>query len=255
MELFFRKYGSGPNLIVLHGLLGNGDNWATLAKQFGMQFSTFTPDMRNHGQSPHASEMNYRSMSADVFDFMDQQRIENSHILGHSMGGKIAMQMALDNPERVEKLVVVDMGPKKYPDGHSVIFKTMNSLPIDQIQNRKEATDYLLSQIESEAIVQFLLKNIVFDKKVDGYKWRINLPGIFESYPNILEAIKSELKYEKPALFIYGGNSDYVKQEDHNSILKLFPKAEFFEVEQAGHWVHAEKPQELFKRVVNFLQA
>jgi esterase len=255
MELFFRKYGSGPNLIVLHGLLGNGDNWATLGKQFGEQFSTFTPDMRNHGQSPHVAEMNYRSMAADVIHFMDQQLISNSHILGHSMGGKIAMQMALENSDRVEKLVVVDMGPKKYPDGHKEIFKAMFSLPIDQIQNRKEATDFLLAQIDSETIVQFLLKNIVFDKKIDGYKWRINLPGIYESYPNILEAIESDSTYEKPTLFIYGGNSDYVNQEDHNSILKLFPNTEFFKVENAGHWVHAEKPKELFNRVVNFLQA
>jgi len=253
MELAFREYGQGDPLIILHGLFGNSDNWATLAKQFGEHYTTFTPDLRNHGQSPHVADMSYEEMAEDVRYFMEGQWVHHAYLMGHSMGGKVAMQLALNHPELVDKLIIVDMAPRKYPGGHEEIFQTMLDLKPEQIESRKEAEDQIAKRIPEKAIQQFLLKNLLYDQHLKAYKWRINLPAIYEAYPSILEEVESGTPFEKPVLFLYGGRSSYVREEDKSDIIKLFPQAKFEEVADAGHWVHAEQPKAVYDAVRRFL--
>ena len=253
MDLFFREYGQGHPLIILHGLLGNADNWATLGRKFGENYSTFTPDLRNHGQSPHIAEMDYPSMAADIHYFMENQWIHQAYVMGHSMGGKVAMQLAIEYPDQVEKLIVVDMATKSYPGGHEALFEAMETLPLDKITSRKEAEDFLTLRINQPDVLQFILKNLVYDKVLGGYKWRMNLPIIQSSYPSIIGRLPATGVFDKPALFIYGERSQYLLPEDKPIILSQFPQAHFVEIKEAGHWVHAEKPEELFHAVINFL--
>ena len=169
------------------------------------------------------------------------------------MGGKVAMQLAIEYPEKVEKLIVVDMATKAYPGGHEPLFEAMEALPLDQITTRKEAEDFLSVRISQPDVLQFLLKNLVYDKFLGGYKWRMNLPVIQSAYASIIGALPAVGVFDKPAFFIYGGRSQYLVEEDKPVILKQFPKATFLTIKDAGHWVHAEKPDELFHAVLNFL--
>jgi pimeloyl-ACP methyl ester carboxylesterase len=255
MDLFFREYGQGSPLLILHGLFGNADNWATLGRKFGEHYSTFTPDLRNHGQSPHIAEMDYPSMSRDVHYFMESQWLHQAYVMGHSMGGKVAMQLAMEYPDSVEKLIVVDMATRSYAGGHETLFEAMEALPLDELENRKEAEAFLGALISDAGVLQFLLKNLIYDKNLNGYRWRINLPIIREAYPHILGPLPAKGIFEKPTLFIYGGRSNYLTEADKPIILQQFPNAAFQEIPDAGHWVHAERPAELFEAVVNFLGA
>jgi len=253
MNLSFKEYGEGFPLIILHGLFGMGDNWASLARKFGEHFLTFTPDLRNHGRSDHLPEMDYNSMAGDVRALMENQWIHESYIMGHSMGGKVAMKLALEYPDKVKKLVVVDIAPKTYQAGHDEIFEAMRSLNLGSAEDRKSLEASLHTRIPDFGIVQFILKNIVFDKRLEKYQWRMNLDAIYENYDNILKGIDASTTFDGPALFISGSNSRYIKQNDHDLIKKIFPAARIEVVEGAGHWVHADKPTELFDLVTQFL--
>jgi esterase len=255
MELHYREYGAGSPLIILHGLFGNADNWSTLARKFGERYNTFTPDLRNHGQSPHVAEMDYSAMAGDIRLFLEQQLLDSAFVMGHSMGGKVAMLMALDHPELVDKLVVVDMSVRAYSGGHQEIFDAMFGLDLAHIKTRKDAEEALALRLDQVDILQFLLKNLIYDKHLEGYKWRINLPVIYENYERILEALQSDKRFDKPALFIHGARSNYLQESDKPLILRMFPQATFLPIADAGHWVHAEKPSELFEAVINFLEA
>ena len=254
MNLHFKEYGAGHPLIILHGLFGMGDNWASMAKRLGEQFLTYTPDLRNHGKSGHLPEMDYTSMAGDVKAFMEEQWIYQSFLMGHSMGGKVAMKLALENPDMVDKLIVVDIGPQTYPSGHDEIFDAMLALDLGVAEDRKSIQEALNEKIEDIGIVQFILKNIVYDKKMDRYSWRMNLETIHQYYDNILAGIQPDLVFDKPTLFIRGGKSRYIRESDHDLIYRMFPKASIETVAEAGHWVHAERPDELFDLVVQFLK-
>lgn len=254
MDLHFREYGSGPPLVILHGLFGSGDNWASFSKRLGEFFTVYALDLRNHGQSPHAVEMNYETMASDVHRFMQSQWIHQGYVMGHSMGGKVAMQLALHNPDLVAKLIVVDMGIKAYDGGHESIFEAMLNLPIEQLSSRKEAEDFLIKRIKEPAVVQFLLKNIHYDLVSSKYQWKINLPVIYEHYADILSALETQgLIYRQPALFVRGERSNYILDTDWPHIQKTFISSELATIKGAGHWVHADQPAELFDCVVNFL--
>ena len=252
MELNYKVFGEGEPLIILHGLFGSLDNWQTLAKRWAESYTVYLIDQRNHGRSPHMDTHDYPSMADDLHTFMEQNWIHRAHILGHSMGGKTAMHFALDYPDMVEKLIVVDMTPKAYEHGHAQIFQALNRVNPQAIQDRKEAERQLAESISEQGVRQFLLKNLTREK-TGGFRWKMNLPVISRDYENILVSIKHDDPFPHPALFIYGEHSGYLKEEDKPLILDQFPSAEFVGL-PTGHWVHAESPNALFQQVSNFIE-
>ena len=253
MKLNYKEFGQGDSLIILHGLFGTSDNWQTLAKQFAKNYTVFIIDLRNHGRSPHDDEFNYKVMAEDLKAFMEDHWIYETRIIGHSMGGKTAMQFALDYPDMLEKLVVVDIANQSYEGGHEAIFKALMSLDLDKIENRKDADEILKSQIEDFGVRQFLLKNLTRNKE-GGYEWKMNLPVIHENYQAILEKIESEEVFEKATLFIKGGLSKYITNENFAITQASFPNSKLETIEDAGHWVHAQAPKKLLQIVEEFLK-
>lgn len=253
MDLNYKSFGQGEPVVILHGLFGNLDNWQTFAKQLAEQFLVYIVDLRNHGRSPHVEEMNYRAAAEDLREFMESQWIYEAHILGHSMGGKTAMQFAFDYPDMLNRLVVVDIAPKTYQGGHEAIFEAMLSLEPGQLENRTEAEEKLGKTITDPAIRLFLLKNLSRNKD-GGYDWKMNLPVLHRDYPQILSEVKGA-PFTGPSLFIRGERSDYIQDTDWPMIQTLFPEAELSTVPDAGHWVHAEAPDVLLKEVSRFLNA
>jgi len=253
MKLNFKKYGSGGTpLLILHGLLGSLENWHTIAQKLSDAGTVFTLDLRNHGRSPHSEVFTYEAMAADVLEFMDDQKIPSAVLLGHSMGGKVAMWAAGTHPERVEKLISADMGVKRYSGGHDEILDTLRWFPVNQIKSRKEADARMARQIDDLAIRQFLLKNLV-RRPEGGFSWRVNLPVILKNYDNLLLSLPDSLRFEKPVLFIRGERSPYIREEDIPQIRRHFPLAEIFTIPGAGHWLHAEAPAEFVKAIKDFL--
>ena len=253
-KLNYKEFGQGEPLIILHGLFGTSDNWQTIAKQFAKNYTVFALDQRNHGRSPHADKFDYKVMAEDLKDFMEQQWIYSARIIGHSMGGKTAMQFALDYPDMVEKLVIVDIANQDYKGGHEAIFKALFSLDLDKIESRKEADAILKNQIEDFGIRQFLLKNLSRNKN-DSYEWKMNLPVIYKNYKTILDSVEgSEAVFEGDTLFIKGGLSSYINEENFKVTKTFFPNAKLKTIENVGHWVHAQDPKKLLEIVGRFLQ-
>lgn len=236
----------------MHGLFGMLDNWQSVAKMLAEDHMVILVDLRNHGRSFHSEEWSIALMTEDLVAFLEENWIHHAAILGHSMGGKVAMKLALSEADLVNKLIIVDIGPKAYPPGHDQIFEALNSLPIEQIESREEATEMLSSEIEEIGVVHFLLKNIA-RKKEGGYKWKMNLKAITENYESIIEETKSPNTYDGETLFIRGGKSNYILEEDKEQILQLFPNSKIESIEGAGHWVHADKRDEFVELVRSFL--
>ncbi|PHI20522.1 alpha/beta hydrolase [Lewinellaceae bacterium SD302] len=252
MNLNFKTYGQGPPLVILHGLFGTLDNWQTLAKRWADNYTVYLVDQRNHGRSPHLDEMSYPLLAEDLAKFLDKEWIHECHLLGHSMGGKTAMQFALDYPDQVSKLIVVDMAPKIYPAGHDEIFDALRSLKLEELENRRDAATHLNKRIPQPAVVQFLLKNLSRDPG-SGFRWKMNLEVLYRDYKNILANVTGPA-FPGEALFVRGGKSHYVTVEDLPLIRELFPSAQLATVAEAGHWVHAQAPDELFKLVSDFIE-
>ena len=251
MKLFFRQSGQGLPLIILHGLFGSSDNWFTLAKTFAEKYSVYLVDQRNHGQSPQSDAFNYTLMCDDLLEFIEDQHLIDPIIIGHSMGGKTAMNFAVRYPEKIKKLIVVDIAPKLYPIHHDHILEGLNSIPLATLTSRNEA-DQLLSRFVPEADVrQFLLKNL--SRKADnGFEWKINLAAIANHIEEIGEGMQHAGTFSKPTLFIKGVRSNYFVQDDEQKIKSIFTKAQLISID-TGHWVQAEKPVEFAKCVLNFL--
>jgi pimeloyl-ACP methyl ester carboxylesterase len=257
MKLFFREYGEGKPIIILHGLFGMSDNWMTMAKRFGgNNFRVIVPDLRNHGQSPHSEQWDYASMSADVFELMKDKKIIKPVIIGHSMGGKVAMQMATESAEKISALIVVDMAPKAYPVIHGNILATLKELTKNSPFTRNKAEQLLFRRIHDAATVKFLLKNLYWktdDKGGIGLAFRFNLKVISAQIKNMGVEILFPKQIKIPALFMSGANSEYITKADMVSILKPFPKAKFTVIKDAGHWVHAEQPEGFFAEMQKYL--
>jgi pimeloyl-ACP methyl ester carboxylesterase len=253
MQLYYQTYGEGHPLIILHGLLGSLENWHSLSKVFGEFFKVFAVDQRNHGRSPHSDVLNYPVMAEDIRELMQEQNLSSAHLLGHSMGAKTAMQLAVTYPERVDTLVVVDMAPRAYPPHHREIFNALYSLNLKSFKTRKDIDKALTGKIPDFSTRQFLLKNLIPDES-GGFRWRMNLDAIYQNYGELLKGIETNRKFEKPTLFIKGGNSPYIQDEDLWLIRKIFPRAEIRVVEGVGHWVHVEAPREFSKIVLDFLE-
>ncbi len=255
MDLYFNEYGEGFPVIIVHGLLGTSDNWVTVAKKLSDKYSVFNVDVRNHGRSPHLPEMNYPAMAADLKAFLENQWIHKAHLVGHSMGGKLVMQFALDYPDIVEKLVVVDIAPKAYSGGHEHILEALQSIDMNEVTSRKDVETELSKRLdEPESVIMFLMKNLHFDRVLNKYSWKMNLSAIIDHYSEISGAIESGESFEGSSLFISGSKSRYILTEDEPRIKELFPNAEFKVIDGAGHWVHAEKPEEIFEILKEFLK-
>lgn len=252
MELHFRSLGSGPALILLHGLLGSLDNWLPLGRQFAQRFTVLAVDQRNHGLSPHSDEFGYDLMAHDLHQFMHDRGLTTAHLLGHSMGGKTAMQFALLYPDQVEKLVVVDIAPRAYPPVHAETLRALQALDLEVHQRREDFNDALAAQVPDVELRQFLLKNLRRDH--DGaFYWKVNLPAIWDNYRHLNAAPAVEGQFTKPALFLRGGDSDYVHEADFELIRRYFPGAQLRTIPGAGHWVHADQPEEFLASVLEFL--
>ena len=251
MPLFSREFGAGPPVLILHGLFGFSDNWQTIAKGLAHSHLVVTPDLRNHGRSPHLPEHSYPLMADDVRAFMEEHWMFHAAVVGHSMGGKVAMQLALTHPDSVERLVVVDMEPRQADDNHSDIFRALLGMDLAKMATRTEAETYLSEHIPDLGTRQFLLKNIT--REDDGtFTWKMNLPVLWENYDNVLASVSGD-PYDKPALFVRGSRSNYIQDSEIPHIKTLFPQAEFVTIEGAGHWVHADKPGELLGVLREFL--
>ena len=254
MKLFFRKYGKGRSLIILHGLFGQSDNWNTHGKQFSEKgFEVFLVDQRNHGLSPHSDEWNYSLMSNDILEFVQDNKLENPILLGHSMGGKSAMHFAIHHCNRISKLVVVDIAPKKYSPTNDGVLEGLLAVDFENTKSRKEVESVLSKFISDSATKQFLLKNLYWTE--DGkLAWRFNLEAINKNQNVIGDTFDVENKScNKPSLFVRGEKSKYILLEDISEIKKLFPNAELKTITGAGHWIHADKPKEFFEEVIKFI--
>lgn len=250
VNLNFKQFGnSGADLIILHGLFGMLDNWNTLAREFAKEYKVWILDLRNHGKSPHSDEFNYELMAEDIMGFMEQQNIQKANILGHSMGGKAAMQFAFSFPDKVEKLIVADIAPRAYSAKHDYIIEALLSSDPTTFENRQDAERKLFEKIPEMGTVQFLLKNL--SREGEHYKWKMNLPVLADKYEIISSAITG--KFNGPTLFIKGSKSAYITQEDEKDIKAQFPQAKFVSIQGSGHWLHADNPQKFAEVVTDFL--
>jgi esterase len=253
MQLNFQTYGTGSPLLILHGLFGSLDNWHTISRSLGETWQVFALDLRNHGRSPHSDVLDYEVMVEDVAKFIETHGLRRAHLLGHSLGGKVAMLSALHHPELVEKLIVADMSPRAYPPSHLTILAALRGLDLGSFHSRNEIDAALSAQIPEPAVRQFLLKNVGRDE-AGAFVWKMNLAAIDKNYPLLIRGISSDRAFEGPALFISGGQSDYIRPGDHDLITQLFPQAQFSTIAKAGHWLHAEAPQEFLKISSDFLR-
>lgn len=252
MKLNYRAFGESKEvMVIIHGLFGSLDNWATLAKGFAKDYTVYIVDQRNHGKSPHAAVHDYTHMAEDLKEFMDDHSISSAFIVGHSMGGKTAMQFATMYPNRIEKLCIVDIGPKYYPPHHQEIVDALVGVVFDQVSTRKEVEDQLQVTISNVGIRLFLMKNLTRTTE-GGYRWKMNLPVIVKHIENIGEGLAKDVTYDGETLFIRGEKSDYILDDDFAHIIEQFPVAKLITIPNAGHWVHAEQPKLLFEEVLKF---
>ena len=239
--------------MLLHGLFGNSGNWLGVVKFLQNDYHLIVPDLRNHGRSPHAEEMDYPAMASDLMALMSQLQMESASMLGHSMGGKAAMWLALNHPERVDQLVVADMAPVTYHNRFERIFQGMFSLPLDELESRSAADTHLAQYVPEQMVRQYLLQNLV--KGEDGWQWRCNLPVlnrevlVLAGYPSL-----GDLTYPGDVFFVYGERSDYVLPEYRSTIEKHFPHARLRMLNGAGHWLYAEQPEIFSRTVMAFLK-
>ncbi len=261
MELFFRRLGEGPPLIIIHGLYGSSDNWVSIGRKLAGNFEVFLLDQRNHGNSPHSADHNYQLLKEDLKEFMDKQSIEKAIIIGHSMGGKTAMFFAAEYPERVSHLIVADISPRSYKTStssqllfHNTIIKAMLKLDFYGINSRDEIDEILAKSIPEQRIRQFLLKNINRTKD-NEYSWNLNIKTIKNELGNIMDGLNEDQSEITgfPVLFLKGEKSEYIQKDDEELIFKIFPYADIETIPNAGHWMHAEQPEIFLQKVSDFI--
>jgi esterase len=253
MQLNYRQYSqAGPPLVLLHGLYGNQANLAWLARQMTGSFAVFAMDARNHGQSGWQPTMSYAELAGDLLETIDALGLESVHLLGHSMGGKTAMQFALRNPGRVQSLVVIDIAPVDYHKPHDHVIGALQQLELATLASRQDADTRLAAGIPEKGVRDFLLTNLQRDAE-GRFSWRINLPVLAANFPVLTGWPASTARWDGPALFIRGEHSTYIQPAHEADIRRQFPAAEIATVHEAGHWVHSEKPAEVLQLVSGFL--
>ena len=253
VQLNYKAVGEGLPVVILHGLFGSLDNWQTIARSISEKgFRVVTVDLRNHGKSPHTDEMNHRLMANDVRRFIETNELQGCVLVGHSMGGKTAMVLAMDAPELIKKLVVVDIAPKPYTAHHHTYFDAMLSLEVHTVKSRRDASEQLGKTVKNKAIRQFLLKNL--DRTNDGYEWKFNLQSLHKNYEKLIDGLETEKSVDLPTLFISGQLSDYISRADVPIINQYFPNNQIEVISNSGHWVHAEQPEAFKKVLIDFLE-
>ncbi len=263
MELFYRKEGSGSPLVIVHGLYGSSDNWVNIGKRLAEKHTVYMIDQRNHGHSPFSDSHTFNDMRNDLEEFFEKHKIEKATLLGHSMGGKVAMWFAADFPEKVEKLVIADIAPKDYlllrGDSqfylHQNILLAMQEIDFTKIKSRNDVDDFMSQKIDDVNIRQFLLKNVAKDKVNHQYKWRVNAGVLYDHLDEIVSGVNRNWLDDRipitsyPVIFIRGMKSKYILPEDEPMIKEIYPDSQIVDIPNAGHWLHAEQP-ELFMQAV-----
>lgn len=243
--------GSGQPLLILHGFLGMADNWKTLGNQFSQHFEVHLIDQRNHGRSFHSENFSYELMAEDLKNYVTHYNLNNCILIGHSMGGKTVMQFALNYPDLVDRLIVADIAPKVYPAHHQYILKALSEVDFDKHRSRKDIEKVLQQYIGEYGVIQFLMKNIYRVKK-DQLGYRFNLSVLREKYHEVVTTFEVNNQFDKPVLFLRGGKSNYINSSDMIEIKRSFSDSKIETIEGAGHWLHAEKPQEFYDKVMSF---
>jgi esterase len=253
VNLAFEDVGSGPPLLILHGLFGSGMNWRRIARDLGAKRRVLSVDLRNHGASPWVGTMTYEEMAEDVGALIDHLGLGKVALLGHSMGGKVAMTLALTEPGRVERLIVADVAQVKYGDHFSSYTEAMRSVAAMQATGREEVKRTLLTTIPDDRTVGFLMTNLV--RHGEQYDWRINVPAISASLSTLggWPEANDALRYDGPVTVIDGERSDYINDEDRPHFARLFPRVKFVTIAGAGHWLHADKPEPFIDAVAKAL--
>lgn len=254
MKLFYRESGEGKPLVILHGLFGSSDNWMSVTKELALKYKVYVLDARNHGQSPHDAVHTYEAMAADLKEFIEDHKLEQPILIGHSMGGKTIMRFASEYPAIAEKLVVVDISPRFYGRHHQDILAGFNAINLDTLQTRNEADAILSQYVGDSGVRMFLLKSLY--RTTEGtFQWRINLPVLDEKIDNIGEPLPDAALIDTPTLFIRGSESGYIEDKDIVLIEKHFTHYTLETVAGASHFVHAEKPKEVIELIENFIEA
>lgn len=254
MILHSRIEGEGIPMVIIHGFLGMSDNWKSLATQFALQgFQVHAIDLRNHGKSFHSGDFSYEVMVEDVKQYCNFHQLKNTIVLGHSMGGKVAMLLATTYPDLVAKLIVADIGPKYYPPHHQTILEGLNVIDFSVKPTRSEVEDKLSNYIKDFGTRQFLLKNLYW-KTAEQLAFRFNLNVFNEKIEIIGTALPFENHFSKPTLFLRGDKSDYIMDADFETIYHHFSNATINTVINAGHWLHAENPKDFYDYVMRFLK-
>ena len=251
MKLFSRIMGEGQPLLIVHGLFGMSDNWQSLGKKFADFYEVHLIDQRNHGRSPHSTVFNYDVLAHDLVKYIKEHKLNNVLLMGHSLGGKTAMELAVKHPDLVQKLIVVDISPKAYPVHHDKIIEGLQNLDFRVIKSRGEADRKLTEHIDDAGVRQFLLKSLYWVEK-GQLAFRFNLEAIAEHITEVGKVLADKMEYKGPCLFVDGASSAYIVDEDEDLILEHFPEAEIVTIVDAGHWVHAEQPNSFFDEVLRF---
>ena len=251
MKLFSRIMGEGQPLLIVHGLFGMSDNWQSLGKKFADFYEVHLIDQRNHGRSPHSTVFNYDVLADDLVKYIKEHKLNNVLLMGHSLGGKTAMELAVKHPDLVQKLIVVDISPKAYPVHHDKIIEGLQNLDFSVLKSRGEADRKLTEYIDDAGVRQFLLKSLYWVEK-GQLAFRFNLEAIAEHITEVGKVLADKMEYKGPCLFVDGASSGYIVDEDEDLILEHFPEAEIVTIVDAGHWVHAEQPNSFFDEVLRF---
>ena len=254
VDLAVTEMGAGPPVIVLHGLFGSAGNWRSIGRALADRYRVLLVDLRNHGASGWADEMGYPAMATDVRAVIETRGLGAATIVGHSMGGKVAMNLALTAPGTVQRLAVVDIAPVVNPPAHLPYIRAMRRIDAARLGRRNEADELLRGEVPDPAVRAFLLQNLVPGEN-GGLRWRINLAAIEREMPAISDAPEPEgaSAFAGPTLFIAGGNSDYIRPQHWPRIVALFPNAKLVTIADAGHWVHAERPEAFLAALTGFL--
>ncbi|AFU68536.1 acyl-CoA esterase, alpha/beta hydrolase family [Psychroflexus torquis ATCC 700755] len=254
MKLHSKIKGKGKPLIILHGFLGMGDNWKTLANAYDKEgFEVHLVDQRNHGRSPHDTAFSYELMAEDLKEYLEDKYLEKVSIIGHSMGGKVAMRFATLHPESLNKLIIVDIAPKYYPQHHQQILEGLTQVSKAKLTSRSDADELLAKYISLKAVRQFLLKNLYW-KTQDELNLRINLQALKDNIEEVGKGLPQNSKYAGETLFLKGGNSDYIQEEDEKDTASHFENFEMKVIKNSGHWVHAEKREDFLQASLEFLK-
>lgn len=252
MTLNYKSFGEGDPIIILHGLFGMLDNWQTIGKQLAQDYRVILVDQRNHGKSFHSEEFSYDLLADDLKALMVELELSTVHIIGHSMGGKTAMSFAAKYPDMIDSLIVVDIAPKPYEGGHEQLFEAILAIDIEAISSRKEVDEQLKLSIPDNGVRLFLMKNLT-RKPEKTYQWKANFTVLRQEYTQLMDFSISGI-HVVPSLFIRGQKSNYILEEDEELIYDLFPLAVIEDIEDAGHWIHAEQPQLFLDLVTDYFK-